>query len=189
MNLKKKIITVLPYKENYTKNEAAAASLWVAEFFKNSKYKNVNTIIGSTNFTKNYLSKNYFNILERDIKKKLTSTTKNYCNKIISYLKNQNIDLIEIHNRPNVFNYLVKNIKSKYILYFHNDPLSMNGSKLLKERIHILNKVDCLIFVSQWTRDRFFIDIDKKLSNKSRVIYPSVNKKNKFIKKEKKILF
>jgi glycosyltransferase involved in cell wall biosynthesis len=84
---------------------------------------------------------------------------------------------------------LVKNINTKYILYFHNDPLSMNGSKSLDERIHILNKVDCLIFVSKWTRDRFFIDIDKKLLNKARVIYPSVNKKNKFIKKEKKILF
>ena len=56
----------------------------------------------------------------------------------------------------------------------------MNGSKSLDERMYILDKVDCLIFVSKWTRDRFFIDIDKKLLNKARVVYPSVNKRNKF---------
>ena len=42
MILKKKnlnIATILPYKENYTYNKASAASLWVSEFFKKSKYK------------------------------------------------------------------------------------------------------------------------------------------------------
>jgi hypothetical protein len=48
MNSKKKIFTILPYKENYSLDTAAAASLWVAEFFKKSKYKSNNTIIGST---------------------------------------------------------------------------------------------------------------------------------------------
>ena len=177
MSSKKNIITILPYKENYTKNEAAAASLWVAEFFRNSKYKKNNTIIGSTKLSKNYLTKNYYNIPDKDIRKNLSSTTKNYCKLIINYLDNKNIDLIEIHNRPAVFNYLVKKINTKYILYFHNDPLSMNGSKSLEERMHILSKVDCLIFVSQWTRDRFFIDIDKKLLNKAKVIYQVLIKK------------
>ena len=31
-----KIATILPYKENYTVENASAASLWVAEFYKNS---------------------------------------------------------------------------------------------------------------------------------------------------------
>ena len=40
MNLKKNlnIATILPYKENYTFGKASAASLWVSEFFKKSKY-------------------------------------------------------------------------------------------------------------------------------------------------------
>ena len=29
-----KIATILPYKENYTNENASAASLWVSEFFK-----------------------------------------------------------------------------------------------------------------------------------------------------------
>ena len=73
MNLKKKIniATVLPYKENYSYEKASAASLWVSEFFKKSKYKNNNFIYGNTN-SKNYLTKNYINIdlktLNQDIK-------------------------------------------------------------------------------------------------------------------------
>ena len=41
MNLKKNlnIATILPYKENYTFKKASAASLWVSEFYKKSKYK------------------------------------------------------------------------------------------------------------------------------------------------------
>jgi hypothetical protein len=49
MSSKKNIITILPYKENYTKNEAAAASLWVAEFFKNSKYKKIILLLDQQN--------------------------------------------------------------------------------------------------------------------------------------------
>ena len=44
MNIKKNlnIATILPYKENYTFTKASAASLWVYEFFKKSKYKKNN---------------------------------------------------------------------------------------------------------------------------------------------------
>ena len=43
------IATILPYKENYTKENAGAASLWVCDFFKYSKFKSKNIIFGSTN--------------------------------------------------------------------------------------------------------------------------------------------
>jgi len=56
-----KIATILPYKENYTYSRAAAASLWVSDFFKYSKYKKNNYIFGSTDSC-DYLSKNYVNI-------------------------------------------------------------------------------------------------------------------------------
>ena len=64
MNSKKKnlsIATILPYKENYSLEKASAASLWVSEFFKNSKFKKDNLIYGNTT-SKNYLTKNYINI-------------------------------------------------------------------------------------------------------------------------------
>ena len=60
MNSKNKIniATILPYKENYSLEKASAASLWVSEFFKHSKFKNNNFIYGNTN-SKNYLKNNF----------------------------------------------------------------------------------------------------------------------------------
>ena len=36
-----KIATILPYKENYTFSKAQAAAIWVADFFKYSKFKKI----------------------------------------------------------------------------------------------------------------------------------------------------
>ena len=62
-----KIATILPYKENYSFEKASAASLWVAEFFKNSIFKKNNFIYGNTT-SKNYLTKNYLNINLKNLK-------------------------------------------------------------------------------------------------------------------------
>ncbi len=183
-----KIATILPYKENYTISKAQAAAIWVCDFFKYSKYQDTNYIFGNTN-TKDYLSKNYININISNLKSKLSSTTKEYCKNIIARIKNENFDIIEIHNRPLIFNYLKKEISSKYILYFHNDPLSMNGSKTSNERLNLLISLDKIVFVSKWVQERFFIDLDKKLSDKTEIVYPSIHKINKLNKKDKKITF
>ena len=183
-----KIATILPYKENYTFSKAQAAAIWVSDFFKFSRYQNTNYIFGNTE-RDDFLTKNYININISNLKSKLSSTTKEYCRNIIYKIKNENFDIIEIHNRPLIFNYLKKEISSKYILYFHNDPLSMNGSKTSNERLNLLLSLDKIIFVSKWVQDRFFLDLDKKLSDKTEIVYPSIHKANKIFKKDKKITF
>jgi len=189
MNLKKKIniATILPYKENYSLEKASAASLWVSEFFKDSKFKNNNFIYGNTN-SKNYLTKNYININLKSLKSKLQSTTKEYSNNLIKEINKKKFDLIEIHNRPLILSNLVKQIQSKFIFYFHNDPLSMNGSKTIEDRLTILKNTEKIIFVSQWVKYRFFLDIDLKLNTKTEIVYPSVYKQ-KAKKKYKYITF
>jgi len=183
-----KIATILPYKENYTYSKAQAAAIWVCDFFKYSKYQDTNFIFGNTG-TKDYLTKNYINIKISNLKSKLSSTTKEYCKNIIYKIKDENFDIIEIHNRPLIFNFLKKEVNSKYILYFHNDPLSMNGSKTSNERLNLLINLDKIVFVSKWVQDRFFIDLDKKLSDKTEIVYPSIHKIKKINKKDKKITF
>ena len=182
-----KIATILPYKENYTIDKASAASLWVSEFFKKSKFKKTNFIYGNTK-TKNYLTKNYKNIKLKSIKYKLRSSTKEYSNKILKDIRINNYDIVEIHNRPLILNILSKKLDNKFIFYFHNDPLSMKGSRSINERLYILNRVEKIIFVSEWTRERFFLELDTKLKTKTEVVYPSVDKTKK-IKKDKNIIF
>ena len=67
MNRNLKIATILPYKENYTFSKAAAAALWVSDFYKFSKFKKNNFIFGSTD-TKDFLTNNYINIKISNIK-------------------------------------------------------------------------------------------------------------------------
>tara|TARA_B100000886_G_C20416116_1_gene489348 strand:- start:259 stop:2385 length:2127 start_codon:yes stop_codon:yes gene_type:complete len=183
-----KIATILPYKENYTHAKASAASLWVSEFFKKSKYNKTNHIYGHTK-NKDYLTNNYFNIELNNIKSKLKSATKEYINKLVKKFGSQKYDIIEVHNRPVILDELTKKIKSRYIMYFHNDPLSMNGSKTIYQRLNIISSVEKIIFVSEWTQKRFFIGIDDKLKTKTEVIYPSVNPKKKLSKKKNFITF
>jgi glycosyltransferase involved in cell wall biosynthesis len=188
MKKKINIATILPYKENYTFSKAAAASLWVSEFYKHSKFKKNNFIYGITD-SKDYLTKNYKNIKVNNFGSKFSSTTIEYCNQLIKNIKKFNYEIIEIHNRPLVYTYLYKKISSKYILYFHNDPLSMKGSKKVKERQNLLNSVTKIIFVSSWVQKRFFHELDQKLINKTEIIYPSIHPEKRLYKKIKRIVF
>ncbi len=183
-----KIATILPYKENYTYTKASAASLWVSEFYKKSKFRKSNHIYGHTKYD-DFLSKNYINIDLKNIRSKLKSATKEYSKKLIKKFRKQNYDLIEIHNRPLILKEIIKSINSRYIIYFHNDPLSMKGSKTIKERLDIISNVEKIIFVSEWTQKRFFIDLDDKLKTKTEIVYPSINPKKKMMRKEKYITF
>ena len=183
-----KIATILPYKENYTFSKAQAAAIWVCDFFKYSKYKENNYIFGNTK-GKDYLTENYINININNLNSKLSSSTSKYCKNFIKDTGSDNFDIIEIHNRPLVFNYLKKQINSKFILYFHNDPISMNGSKTKDERLKLLVNLDKIIFVSKWVQNRFFEDLDKKLINKTEVVYPSISKEKKLYLKERRITF
>ena len=188
INQKIKIATILPYKENYTYSSAQAAAIWVCDFFKYSKYNKDNYIFGNTK-GKDYLTRNYINIPIQYKKSKLVSTTKEYCKNFIKEIRNENFEIVEIHNRPQIFNILKKEINTKFILYFHNDPLSMKGSKTVSERLFLLNNIDKIIFVSQWTQKRFFDELDKKLIDKTEVVYPSIHKSKKIHKKDRNIVF
>jgi glycosyltransferase involved in cell wall biosynthesis len=183
-----KIATLLPYKENYTFSKAQAAAIWVRDFYHNSKFKKNNYIFGNTS-SNDFLTDNYINIKISNLKSKFTSTTKEYCNNFIKFSKNKNFDIIEIHNRPEVFNIIKPYLNSKFILYFHNDPITMSGSKTTKERLNLLINVDKIIFISKWVKDRFFINLDEKLSTKTEIVYHSVHKSKKIYKKENKITF
>ena len=92
-----KISILLPYKENYSPEYPGAVSLFVNSITKLGKFKSNITVFGSTDY-KNYLSNNYIDIsLKKNI---FSSQTKQY---IENFIKTQNsdVDLIEVHNRPN----------------------------------------------------------------------------------------
>ena len=108
-----------------------------------SKFKKKIKVYGSTNYKK-YLTKNYVNIsLNKSV---FSSQTKQYINNFIK-TQNNDVELIEIHNRPNYSLQLAK-LKKKIILYFHNDPNTMLGSKTLSKKIKINKLCMNIIFNS-----------------------------------------
>ena len=185
-----KIASILPYKENYTKEGAGAVALWVKEFLVYSKYKKTTTVYGFT-LNKNYLSNHYKNIKISTINSKIYSTTKEYSKKLQSVVKEEKFDIVEIHNRPiMVDQFTTDNIKSKVILYFHNDPTTMKGAKTVTERIQLLNNVDKIVFISKWVKKKFFENLNIDTHSKTEIIYHSIKKLKKFkYKKKKQIIF
>ena len=181
-----KISILLPYKENFSPEYPGAVSLFVYETSKKSKYKKNITVFGNTNFKKKFNLK-YINInLSKTI---LSSQTKNYLNKFISFQNKYNSSIIEIHNRPIYLNYLYKKIPNNvFSLYFHNDPLSMDGSKTVSDRKNLLNMCYKIIFNSNWSKKRFLEGLENKFvsSNKLAVFFQSAKKNNLNIINHKK---
>ena len=113
-----------------------------------------------------------------------------YYLKIIKKKISKKKSIIEIHNRPQAANFFINNNNNnKIILYFHNDPLTLRGSKYVYQRIFLLKNLEKLIFVSEWTKRQFFKDLPVKNSEKSFVIYPGSNLLKKIPKKKNNIVF
>ena len=180
-----KIAILLPYKENFSKSETGAVSIFVNSINKLSKYKvNIN-IFGSTNFKP--LSKNYENL---NFKKKFyLSSSKIYVENFLKKISNRKYDILEIHNRPHYLNYISNLKNTKKIIFFHNNPLEMQGTETKNERLSIYTKADTLIFNSIWTKTQFLkdlpIDVD---DDKIKIVPQSTSKVKINLKKKKKII-
>jgi len=184
-----KISILLPYKENYSPEYPGAVSLFVSQTIKHSRYKNSIKVFGNSNF-KSILSNNYTDI-NLNKASPFQSQTKNYVNKFVELQKKIKTDIIEVHNRPSYLKYFDK-LDSKIVLYFHNDPLEMDGSKKTDERLNLLMNCEKIIFNSLWSKKRFTINLDKFYSSspKLEVINQSTdNPKIDFTKKKKIITF
>ena len=171
-----KISILLPYKENFSPEYPGAVSLFVYETTKISKFKKNIIIFGNTNYKKIFDLK-YSNI---DIKKDLfDSQTKNYVKNFLKIEKSKSSAIIEVHNRPSYIHIINKDISGKILtLYFHNDPLSMDGSKTIEQRKILLKICYKIIFNSAWSKKRFLEGLENKFvnSNKLVIYYQSAKK-------------
>ncbi len=185
---KDKIAIILPYKEIYSNNHSGAASIWVKDYFSKSILSKVTYIYGSLEKKLKPITKNFINLNISDLS---FSKTKNYISKFYKDYLKKRFDIIEIHNRPEYLNFLIKNnIKSKLIFFFHNNPQDIRGSKTIKERLNILEKTDKIFFVSAWTKKKFFEHLPIKTKSNCEILYPSMNKIRYFNKyKKKQIVF
>jgi glycosyltransferase involved in cell wall biosynthesis len=171
-----RISILLPYKENFSPEYPGAVSIFLNSVIKLSKYKNKITVFGNTKFKNKYRIK-YKNIDISDKILGIGSQTNKYINKFIHEENKKKSDIIEVHNRP-LYIQLLPSSNAKKILYFHNDPLTMNGSKSVIERKDLLKKCDKIVFNSEWSKNRFLSALDSIFikSEKLLVIHQSTKK-------------
>jgi glycosyltransferase involved in cell wall biosynthesis len=182
-----KISILLPYKENFSPSYPGAVSIFINDTLKVSQFKNNTTVYGNTNYKKKFNIK-YVNL---NFKKSLIkSSTKTY---IFEFLKRENknkSNIIEIHNRPSYLKYLNHIIYAKKVLYFHNDPLDMSGSRNIDDRLYLLKNLDKIVFNSEWSKSRFITGLQPTYaySNKLQIIKQSIDTKYINLKNKKKII-
>jgi glycosyltransferase involved in cell wall biosynthesis len=182
-----KISILLPYKENFSPLYPGAVSLFINDTSKISKYKKYIKVYGSTDYKK------IFNIKYQNIelsKRFMGSQTKLYISKFVEYERKDPSALIEIHNRPIYLRYLSEKLNNRtFTVFFHNDPLSMEGSKSINDRNFLLKNSYRIIFNSNWSKNRFLEGLDHKYINseKLKVFFQSAKKGDlKYLKNKKK---
>ncbi len=181
-----KISVLLPYKENFSPLYPGAVSLFVKDTVNLSKYKRNIIVYGNTSLKKIFPIK-YFNISLSSFK--FQSKSKQYVEKFMKIERDNPSDIIEIHNRPNYLSDIVKSLgKKNLVLYFHNDPLTMTGSKSINERKFLLKHCYKIIFNSNWSKKRFLEGMQNKFVNSGKllVIFQSAKKLNINIRVKKK---
>lgn len=180
---------ILPYKEIFSENKASAVSLTVKNSMEYSEFKSNIKIYGQ-NTSNSFLPNNF-----RGVKvNRLLHFSKNK-SILYNYLNsNQSVDdykkIIEIHNRPYVFNLASKKISNHPItLHYHNDPRTMKGSKTIKEREYIIQKAAAVYFVSSFIRDCFLEGIKSPPKNLHVLPNGIQRRLNEQPNKKKEILF
>jgi len=187
MKKKIEIAELLPNKEDYSLNKAAAASIWVKDFNKGSIASK--QIIFGISSSSSPFSKNFINL------KKINIINNSYFY-IINFIKKlpKTIKIIIIHNRPHFFFVIKKKFPEiKFVIVFHNDPNTLRGSRSVNEKISIIENCEKIVFVSSYVKERFYYNINNILPIKGDIIYPSTKYYNhnfkKKLKKEKIIVF
>ncbi len=179
-----KISILLPYKENFSPIYPGAVSLFVKDTAKISKYRKNIVVYGNTDYKKIFSVK-YFNISLSNFK--FQSKSKQYVNKFIQIEKSNPSDIIEVHNRPNYLTEIVNTLgKKNLVLYFHNDPLTMTGSKTINERKYLLKNCHKIIFNSNWSKKRFLEGMHNKFVNSDKLLVVFQSAKNLSVNLKKK---
>jgi len=171
-----KINILLPQKEKFDLNKASSVSITVKNNLFYSRYFDDINVFGQD--VENPIYKNNFIGIKHSFfsfKGKNSFLMKEMLKIILDC--DDKKQLIEVHNRPYLINEITKKTKLfPIILFFHNDPKTMKGSKSIEERENILQKCAAVFCVSKFIKKKF-LDGIKEDYKKVHVLYNGVDRK------------
>tara|TARA_A100001015_G_scaffold85589_1_gene95132 strand:- start:3907 stop:6000 length:2094 start_codon:yes stop_codon:yes gene_type:complete len=177
---------ILPLKESFSDKDFGAVSIWVDYYLKYTKKNNDYVFCRKLPDNYKYLNNK---LIPVDVRSKFY-TNLQYIKKISAEITKRNISIVEIHNRPEYAYYLIKNNPHlKINLIFHNDPNTIRYSNKSDYKKFLLDNCNKIVFVSNWVKKRFFLNLNFEHKNNVKVIYNFINPIKKFPKKEKIIVF
>jgi glycosyltransferase involved in cell wall biosynthesis len=179
------VIAILPPREGFSPQHFGAIALCVKDFTLNSRYAAQTLVLGGIE------GESFNNIPFRalpDKRYRLFGRTRMFSRQCLKVLQELKPKLVEIHNRPVIFNYLARYWNGKMALHLHNDPQDMRGCQTARERSKVLKKAARIYCVSHYIRERFCEGVSGDTS-KVVVIYNGLAPGDYQRPKEKKIVF
>ena len=143
---------ILPYKEIFSEEKASAVSLTIKNSAEFSEFFSTINVYGQET------AKPFVSLKFNGIRTNRFLHFGNNKSILLNYFKmtkdeKRGKKIIEIHNRPYLFNIAIsKEKKSPITIHFHNDPREMRGSSKVKERIFIAKNAAAVYFVSEYIK-------------------------------------
>ena len=177
---------ILPLKESFSDKDFGAVSIWVDYYLKYTKKNNDYVFCRKLSNNYKYLNNK---VIPVAVKSKFY-TNLQYIKNISAEIIKRKISIVEIHNRPEYAYYLIKNNPDlKINLIFHNDPNTIRYSNKSDYKKFLLDNCNKIVFVSNWVKKRFFLNLNFEHKNNVEVIYNFINPIKKLQKKKKIIVF
>jgi UDP-glucose:(glucosyl)LPS alpha-1,2-glucosyltransferase len=171
------IATILPYAEKFSAAQAGAIGLFAHETTKGSAFEKQIVVCGRPD-VKDPFDKTHYLGFEPHWPL-LYGRNIGMARAFIKRMTGQPLSLIEVHNRPIIFNYLaIKRADTPASIYFHNDPQSMKGAKTRQERWQILERAAAVYCCSDYIRSRLLEDLPDARSDHVHVVYHGVQQLN-----------
>lgn len=181
---KHRIAVLLPFAENFSTDKAGAISQFCIDLSNFSHYRSNLTFYGKEQ-TSTPSDLQYRGLKPRF--KMVKGRNIGLASAFYQSIKNDPPDLIEVHNRPQVFFYLKSKLPKTPIAFFlHNDAALMKPTRSPLIRKNLLDQAAVVYCVSNYIRQRFLekIGADAAAQSKIHVVYngigrPSATRPNK----------
>ena len=182
------IATILPYDEKFNAAQAGAISLFVHETTVGSAFEKQIIVAGRGDLKDSFNKTNYLGFEPHW--PMLYGRNIGMARAFLKHMGQQPLSLIEVHNRPIIFNYLAtRRADTPATIYFHNDPQSMKGSKTRQERWQILERAAAIYCCSDYIRARLLDGLPDARLNHVHVVYHGVNQLDRQPPKTPTILY
>jgi len=179
------IATILPKGEGFSDDSFGAISLCIRDFTLHSRYKDTTHILGGVDLP-GFEGINYHFM---PVAKWYQNRSKSYIAHCMNFIRKQNIDLVEIHNRPHFVHHMKNRITSPITLHLHNDPQEMKYTRTPKERSIMVESCAGIYCVSSYIKQRFMEGVPEHFSHKVHVVHNGIELTENRVEKEHIILF